>query len=174
MNRRPLIIAIDAVGVIDMIEFNGELTGKCKKFLIKEQIKSQTVASLIVTFIFLVPTILIAIQWGPKVLAFFALNLLMVIFSLLPPSKKAQEVFMPRCVFFDFEEETVVYQNLRNEEQFRMISSIEQILDFGEWYYLKFEYSDRAPYFVCQKSLITQGTIEEFERVFGERIVIKY
>ena len=53
-----------------------------------------------------------------------------------------------------------------------MISSICQIVDYGEWYYLVFDYGDKDLYFVCQKDLLTGGTIEEFENIFEGKIFI--
>ena len=56
-------------------------------------------------------------------------------------------------------------------ERFRMLNSVKEILDYGEWYYFIFNYEDRDPYFVCQKDLLTQGTLEEFEALFEGKIV---
>ena len=44
------------------------------------------------------------------------------------------------------------------------------IIDYGEWYYVKFNLGDRDPYFVCQKDLLKNGTIEEFEALFEGKI----
>ena len=32
-------------------------------------------------------------------------------------------------------------------------------------------YSDRDMYFVCQKSLLTQGSFDEFENLFADKLV---
>ena len=45
--------------------------------------------------------------------------------------------------------------------------------DYGECYYFKFNFGERDRFFVCQKSLLTEGTIEEFEELFEDVIVRK-
>ena len=54
-----------------------------------------------------------------------------------------------------------------------MIDSVKRVVDYGEWYDFVFYYSDRDLYFVCQKSLLTKGTLEEFEALFEGKIVRK-
>lgn len=45
-----------------------------------------------------------------------------------------------------------------------------QVIDGGEWYFIEFYYP-KCPIFICQKSLITTSTIEEFESMFEGLIV---
>ena len=153
-----------------MIEFKGELTGACKKFLLREQSKGQTIASLIAVGLFSVPTAWISIRWNPLVALFFIPYAMLILFSILPPGKSAQKIFMPKRVFIDLEEQTIVHE-CEKMERFHMLDSVKQVIDYGDWYYFKFNYEDRDPYFVCQKSLLTQGTLEEFEALFTDKIV---
>ena len=78
---------------------------------------------------------------------------------------------MPICVFVNLEEETIVRQCENGNEAFHMISTIKSVEDYGEWYYFIFNYADRDPYFICQKSLLSKGTIEKFEELFADKIV---
>ena len=69
----------------------------------------------------------------------------------------------------DLEEKTVVHQ-CEKMERFHMLDTVLKVLDYGEWYYLIFNYPDRDPYFVCQKNLLAQGTLTEFEALFEGKI----
>ena len=51
-----------------------------------------------------------------------------------------------------------------------LVNSVTRVLDYGEWYYLLFEFDSRDIYFVCQKSLLTKGSLEEFEALFEGKI----
>ena len=151
------------------IEFKGVLTGKCKKFLLMKQIMIQAIAALVVMVIFVPPIIVVSIHWKSIVLLLLIPIFLYVLVSLLPPGKNSQKIFMPKRIFLDLEEGTIVNECEKNE-RFHMISSVKKVLDYGEWYHVKFYFSDRDLYFVCQKNLITQGTLEEFEKLFEDKI----
>ncbi len=152
-----------------MIEFNGEICGACKTFLLKEQIKFQTLASLIAVALFFIPVILLSVFWRSDALIIFIPFVLLVIFSLIPPSKSSQKKFVPKRIYLDLTEETIIREHEEGEE-FRMISSVKKVVDYGEWYYFIFNYEDRDPYFICQKELLTIGTIKEFEELFDGKI----
>ena len=152
-----------------MIEFKGELTGNCKKFLISKQIKLQTKVAIIVFIIFVIPIITVSVFWNPIALFFLIPLSLYVLFCVLPPGKEAQKIFMPKLIFLDLEEKTIVHI-CEKMERFHMIENVESVIDYGEWYDFTFEFEDRDLYFVCQKSLLTQGTLEEFEALFEGKI----
>ncbi len=152
-----------------MIEFNGNLSGECKKFLLKKQIKMQTIASVFTAILFSVPVTFLSIYVKPLFAICFVPLVMLVVFSMIPPSKSDQKIFMPKRVYIDLEEETIVHE-CEKMERFHMLSSIIRIIDYGDWYYFVFDYEDRDPYFVCQKDLITQGTLEEFENLFEGKI----
>ena len=47
-----------------------------------------------------------------------------------------------------------------------MISDAKQLRDFGEFYEIVFPFGKVSDKFICQKNLLTQGTLEEFEKLF--------
>ena len=55
-------------------------------------------------------------------------------------------------------------------EAIRLVKNVKKVIDFGEWYHIFFLFGFKSPYFVCQKDLLVQGTIEEFERLFDDII----
>ncbi len=155
-----------------MIEFRGELTGESKKFLLRKQVKLQTAVALIVVAIFSIPVVLASIFFMPICLLFFIPLGLYLLFSVITPSKRDQKKFVPDSITIDPEEETIVHK-CPAMERFHMISSVKRVEDYGEWYNFVFNYEDRDLYFVCQKSLLQKGTIEDFEKIFSDKIVVK-
>lgn len=152
-----------------MIEFKGELSGNAKKFILKNQVQIQSKSSIATSIIFSVPVIALAYYVHIAVLLFFIPLALLILFSILPPGKSSQKIFVPQRIFIDKTEGTIVHQ-CEKIERFHMISSVESVIDYGDWYYFIFGVGDRDPYFVCQKDLLTKGTLSEFEELFEGKI----
>ena len=51
--------------------------------------------------------------------------------------------------------------------------NVKCIFDFGDWYHIVFKFPTKSIYCVCQKNLLEEGTIEEFETIFEGKIVRK-
>ena len=77
---------------------------------------------------------------------------------------------MPKSIVFNFSEDTVFYKSDKSEYSDR-ISDIEKIYDYGNFYHIKFKGVPDS-YYILQKSLITQGAIDEFEECFKDKILI--
>lgn len=152
-----------------MIEFSGELTGKTKEYLLKKQVAMQTKVAIIIGILFGVPTILVSIFVSVYALIFFVPLAIVLVFSIKKPSEKDQKTFMPKRIYIDINEETIVNE-CEKMERFHMISDVKEVIDYGEWYHIFFVYESRDLYFVCQKDLLTKGTIEEFEALFEGKI----
>jgi len=151
-----------------MIEFNGEISGNSRKFIFRTQSRAMLIATSITAVIFLIPTILAAIYWDALALLFIIPLAMMVGFSFIH-----YDNFVPKRIFIDTEEETIVHLS-KQGERFHILSSVKCVKDYGEWYHFEFNYSDRDMYFVCQKSLLTEGSIEEFEELFADKLVKTY
>lgn len=53
------------------------------------------------------------------------------------------------------------------------IENVKEVRDYGEYYALFFNNFSNYSQFVCQKNLLTKGSIEEFESLFEGKIVKK-
>ena len=154
------------------IEYTGVPTGKCKKFILKKQIKVQSYAALGVTVVFALPCVVAFNHLGDLGILPLIAVLIVDLFCLLPPGKQSQKVFMPKCIIFDIEAGEIIHE-CEKMKRVHSIDSVIMVKDYGEWYDLTFRFSDRDPYFVLQKDLLTKGTIEDFERLFKDVIVKK-
>ena len=148
-----------------MIEFNGDISGNSRQFLFRLQSKYMVMATSITSVIFLIPIILAAVYWDALALLFIIPLAMMVGFSFIH-----YDNCVPNRIFIDTEEETIVHFS-KQGERFHMLSSVKCVKDYGEWYHFEFNYFDRDMYFVCQKSLLTQGSIEEFENLFADKLI---
>ena len=155
-----------------MIEFKGEWSGECRKFVLRSDRNSQLIVCGIISVICTAIIICLAIFIHPMILLFLLALVAFMIIASLPPSEKTMRKFFPNRIFIDTNEETIVIQG-EAFERFHMISAVSEVFDYGEWYDIKFVYSDRDQYFVCQKSLLSRGSLEEFEKIFEEKLVRK-
>lgn len=55
----------------------------------------------------------------------------------------------------------------------KSVSRVKRVIDCGEWYYIIFKFGDIGNSWVCQKDLLIQGTIEDFEKLFEGKIIRK-
>ncbi len=55
----------------------------------------------------------------------------------------------------------------------KTINKVKKVLDCGEVYYIIFRFGDISNAWICQKSNIINGTIEEFESLFRQKLVRK-
>lgn len=153
-----------------MIEFKGKISAKCKKYILRRESETALKGGLIAISIFFVPIIIYSflVNWifviGLPVLGFI------LFCAAMPPLGKSQEKILPTHLIIDDDE-------IISESPFfsyvRSFSEVKQVLDMGEWYHIIFFYPARNPRFVLQKDLIVQGTIEEFEKLFEDYLVVK-
>ena len=157
-----------------MIVFDGEITGKCRKFVFRRYSNLMALTCIISMSIVSFLVIEIAKAYGMSILWFYIACAVMatVVLFLLPPGKQTQNFIMPKKVYVDLRDEMVVCVSTL-KERFHGIDSVCKVIDYGEWYHFKFAFGGGDPVFVCQKSLLTEGTIQEFEALFEDIIVRK-
>ena len=155
-----------------MIEFNGYLTGKSERFFFKKNISYLQIA-IIFAFTMVLPFIILLVK------TFQALSILYAYLAVFVCLMIAVRIFIPKsgksvipkriyimdnkmvCIADDFTEK-------------RSVELVKKVYDYGEFYFISFYFGKISCYFICQKSLLTQGTIEDFEKLFDGKIVRKY
>lgn len=83
----------------------------------------------------------------------------------LPQSKKFEAKSRSYHVFFDGEY-LVSRRGIDNQDFFLLVSEAKALRDFGDFYKVIFPRHQ----FICQKNLISGGTLEEFEAFFDGKI----
>lgn len=152
-----------------MIEFKGSLSNDCKKYLIRRAKKISFLGLFFPCVLLLIPFIFLALQNSIFIIAVVALLLLPFVAFIKFP-KSSLGLILPCIITI---ENNMIYSKGERFEYSKPISSIKNVIDFGEWYHIFFYYRDRCENFVCQKDLLKIGTIEDFESLFEGKIIRK-
>lgn len=153
-----------------MIEFNGELSDQCKRYIQIAGTKIAFINSLIVTIIFSIIIIIVGFLWEWIVIIFIVIPILVNICVAIPQINsplKILNLYLPRKVTIEGE---IISSESDKISAVRSIENVKKVIDKGEWYNLIFYFPYKNMYFICQKDLITKGTIEEFEELFKGKI----
>ncbi len=153
-----------------MIVFRGELSDRSKKILNREMSHIIFFATSITALILSVFITLAVVyyDWICAFLYFFVLPLFLL--PVLSTSKKYWNNLCPTEISINDE---IVIINGDEFYQERDISNLKSIIDYGDSYRMQFLFPHKAFSCLCQKDLIVEGTIEEFEERFSEFIVRK-
>ena len=165
-----------------MIEFNGKVSKKCQNYICKQEAIPGLVACLIGVILILLPATIIASIYLPqmKVMIIVCGILLSAVILFLgyysPFMKGTLPLITPiRIVITDSGEITSYCEDF---ELTNSVADATVIVDCGEWYHISYTRSAKIGLgngrFVCQKDLLTQGSIEQFEKLFEGKIVRKY
>lgn len=155
-----------------MIEFCGEINGRCKKYRLHVESVVGLVSALIPAILLAIPVTFctIIIDWI-FILIYIPLVLFVILAAIVPLSKKTGKLILPYCV--------QIYDNRIESkgEKFhviRMLSHVKKVVDMGDWYQIFFRFPYKNGCFVCQKNLIKQGSIPEFETKFKDVLIRNY
>lgn len=151
-----------------MIVFEGQISGKCKEGVLRRGAKISFIGGLITSILFAIPTVVFAIKTDWIVLLFFLVLIPFPFLAAIPPKEKYYPTIFPSKVIIDTQTGRITTQS----SQFFAESSIAEVvkvLDKGEWYLIYVKSKDER--FICQKDLLINGTLEEFEKVFKGKII---
>lgn len=149
-----------------MIEFKGEISEECLKYLHKKETNDGRILGSIMSSIAIIVVIIIACTWRIEALILAIMPIVFFIMVYIP--QKGIEDRAPKRI--SIEENLLVFES----EKFSAIREIEEVkavIDLGDWYYISLYFPHKWGYYVCQKDLITQGTLEEFEALFEDKLV---
>ncbi len=156
-----------------MIAFNGYISGDAEKYFWRRA-RALGQKILAVAWAILLPVfVLIAIKEGQwfLLLTYCIMAIVIYLLTYIPQSKKEKKSLTPKRIYT--EDEYIVCDTDKGED-YRKISDAKQVLDFGGFYYIVFPLGKVSDSFICQKDLLTEGTIEEFESLFQGKIDRKY
>ena len=159
-----------------MIEFKGEITGNCKQYIMKRETVISCFGFIVGAGAISIPIIILSITCNAYIWLMMLLPAATVIAGFIPFFLKDYglskvKLLFPTTISIDDEGE----MTCENEEfhEYRHISQVKKVFDMGEWYAIYFYWPHRTIRYVCQKDLLCQGTLEEFEKLFQEKLVVK-
>ena len=110
-------------------------------------------------------------EYGWAIALFLGIGLLIPLLTyFLYFTKREQKTMFPtRVVFYGDRDDSVLFDiPKRRLEMYR--EDIKGVMDMGAYYYLDIP-SQEGRGIVCQKNLMTQGTVETFENLFKGKIL---
>ena len=153
-----------------MIKYSGEMAEKTKKFIVKAQAHAGTVATIITSCIFSIPITLVTIYYDYIFAIAYIMLPIVIICGSIPLSRKKWDTVCPLLIAIDGDDIVCEGKDFRHV---RSTEDIKSIKDYGDFYQILFYFPHKSLVFVCQKDLIVEGTIEEFEERFADYIVRK-
>ena len=156
-----------------MITFTGYLTGAAEKAFVKRQRKTSLTILGIMVPLSLPTTFYVSVYLLRDIrflYAILAALLLWGVVAVLPKGKKEHMSYLPKKIYV--EEDNIVC-NTAQDSTSKLISDVKKVIDYGEYYILYFPFGKSYDGFVCQKSLLTKGSLEEFEALFEGKLTKK-
>lgn len=155
-----------------MIEFNGYITGVAEKhFKNRAIILGQNI--LLVGVVMILPVIFMLTLATDNWLIFIlycSFFLTIPILVRIPKSKKEWLSLTPKKIFVK-DENIVCVADKYTESRF--VEDAKAVRDYGEFYEIVFPFGKVSEKFICQKNLLVNGTLEQFEALFEGKIIRK-
>ena len=152
-----------------MIEFCGLLTGSAERYFHKKSRSLVLHISVGGMLVFLPTIVTISIKTELWMILFVYCTLLCALPLLLmvPKDKEERISYTPKRIVV--EDDTIVAIADKYAES-RLISDAKVVRDHGEFYEIIFPFGKISDKFICQKDLLTKGTLETFEALFEDRL----
>lgn len=144
--------------------FQGELTESSKKILRTQQLKTACLAGVSCMLVVSGIVVLVAAYTTWLVLLLLLVPIVLGIIVCCTPFYSVEP---PVEVLF---EDEMVYITCEKFWRARNYESIKRIYDFGDCYYFIFYFPHKNVYCLCQKDLLREGTLKDFEQSFHDLI----
>lgn len=149
-----------------MITFKGDISESCKEFLKRQDLRGRWIIWSIIILILSAGIVFLAAIYDWIVLSFLFLPFLIVAGDYFSMPQNAKLSY-PKSITITNDE---VWLECQSGTITRSLLDVKCVFDCGDWYYIQF-YFPHHKYFACQKNLLTEGTIEQFEELFKSNIV---
>lgn len=150
-----------------MIEFSGKISNETKKYLLKKSAKVSIVANIII-FAIVFP-IIVTTSINDNLIILLAGICSIIFFSCLPFMVIKDNV----PVKIEIQDDILIAYHIKGKYEIRDVQDIKEIINNEKWYDINFYFPHKSICFICQKDLLTKGTIEEFESFFSNVLIKK-
>lgn len=162
-----------------MIRFSGKIAKEIQANVIYKRDVFLGILMFIGAFVGLLVTIIVWLVEGSlngeiiKIFVFAGINVLLACILVIPFAKNKLRFKWDFEIIFENGIITVIFNHQNGVIQKYSVSKVKKVVNYDQYYYLYFYKWDASNGIVCQKDLIADGTIEEFEELFREKIVCK-
>lgn len=163
-----------------LFEFRGTVSQPCRRYLLRKLSVRIFVTALAMLLVGLtLTTILVSgVLMGDLDAEFLRLmcpiNVVVALLgsglcaALVYTKKEQAEVFPERICFLDDEDNTVVIESPK-EQRIEYSDLFRKVVDMGDFYYID-HFAKTGRGYICEKALMTQGSVEAFERLLEGKI----
>lgn len=158
-----------------MIIFSGEYSQSSKQYLLKILAKGALISTLITTIIFTAVIIALAIIYDMWILTVFIG--ILVLFNVAIPinilkfnQQKTYDSMLPYKVSVNANGD--IFAQFNEQDVSKCKKDVKKIIDAHGCYYIVFKFPKQRN-ILCQKDAIIEGTIQQFESLFADKIVGK-
>lgn len=148
-----------------MIKFDGELSDKCKFYVLNRDRRIMLYVRIILMTPLIVLNVIMALNINILLLIYVPVFLIVIIAGYKHKDKKSI------LCHVEINEE-VITMEFDEKYSERKICDVKRIIDYEEFYVIDF-YFPGVLYAVCQKDLIAEGALDEFEHFFDVKIIKK-
>ena len=158
-----------------MIQFRGTPSEEVRKFFLRSHERFFRIIALFAVIFLICPMIALGIIWHETlifVIPFAFSGILACILTSIPkinPQDKNVDAQIPNSVTIKGDHLERVGEGANSYSSRKMID-VKKVRDYGNFYYLTFYFPYKDGYFVCQKDLLVEGTLEEFEKLFEDKL----
>ena len=152
-----------------MIKFQGEISQDISEIIIKKIKLMLFLCALFSCLLVSIPFIIISIKKDTTFLIMVAYLMFIPFIILLIKNKHYKNLLPNEIIIFD---NSIISKGLKFKYT-KAIYNILKIVDYGKFYQFIFKFPYKSQNFICQKDLIVEGTLSEFEEKFKDYIVRK-
>lgn len=156
-----------------IIKFSGKISNILLDKIIKENKKLQRICFFFAV-IFIWPISIIASSTVNRGISFWLpfsaiMSCVLIIACEIAVRKDYPAYLIPVSIEISPDEDMI---SSENEKGFvvKDFSLVKKVIDYGEWYLISYGGKSIFKGIICQKNLIVEGTIEDFEKIFEEKI----
>lgn len=152
-----------------MVEFRGYITGAAEQHFWRRARKLGVTIMYVSLLLFLPIMVILAISFKNWIIlgGYGLMYILIPLAALIPQSKKDKLRVMPHHIYT---EDGYIVTIVGGREEYRLIRAAKVVLDYGEFYEVRFPMGKMNEKFICQKNLLVRGSLKEFESLFKGKI----
>lgn len=149
-----------------MVKFEGYPTGEAKRSYAKNARKFGH-KTILVSWLLLLPAF-ISVSYSMRRWIFVGIYLLVAgMLHLTVCLFRGKSISLSKSIYTEDEYIIALGDDF---QQIKSISDVKYVIDHGDFYELVFPLGNVTDKFICQKDLLVEGTLEEFEALFKDKL----
>ena len=152
-----------------MVEFKGYITGAAERHFWHRERKLGVRIMYVALLLFLPIMVVLAISFQNWLImgGYGLMYVLIPLAALIPQSKKDKLRVTPHHIYT---EDGYIVSIVAGREEYQPIRAAKVVLDYGEFYEVRFPMGKISDKFICQKNWRVRGSLKEFEALFKGKI----